>query len=399
MAFEVYDSPNSQTYDGSTAVREYGIDWDGDGANNAYLARVALDAYLNGFAENRATHVIRDLNAEGADPFDPETEWLLSFYLHGLPVQPYDCSEVAETEGRHYTATVTWGDVSDSLVNNFASAGASSRVSEDPDVEVTFTTRLSASAVGRTIDYAPLAHLFVADDSKLVEIDEDLSPGEGQIAYPDSRQEIPFPLGSLNVERPTADGELTVNGLSYSAPSVDLTLTYNIKGQALAAWVEEVARAAKRGVLNTDTMVINNITYPPYTLLLVQFEAEYQNDNTTTVNIGFSQGHLTSIVFTSVANGWMVTGGGAVTRYSTSNLDYFGEPFSLVSETAPPLVEGDRVLAVSSHDYVWSFYNNYLDGLDKIGTRDYVCIHRVWGETAFGAGTEGNPGLFGANEL
>lgn len=402
MGFTVYDSPNSWTHDGSTATREYVISWDqAEGSNtNTYLAKVALDTYLSGFAETVATTAIRDLNEEEADPFDPETERLLSFYLHGLPIQPFAVTEVAETEGKHYTATVTWGDSSDPSVNNVASAGASSRATGgDADTEVTFTTRLSASAIGRTIDYAPIEHLFVSDTSTLVEIDEDLSPGTNQIWYPNSRLEIPFPLGTLNVERPSADGELTVNGLSYSSPSVDLTLTYNIKGQVLASWVEEVALATKRGVLNTDEMVINNITYPAYTLLLCQFDAEYQNDGNTTVTIGFSQGYLTNIVFTSVADGWMVTGGGGATRYTTSNLDYFGSPFSLVSETAPPLVESVRVLGVTSHDYVWSFYNNYLEGVNKIGTRDYLCMHRVWGEAVFGAGTEGSPGLFGSNTL
>lgn len=392
MGFTVTESIEARTQSNNAASRTYLVEWDGSGVSNTNTARAAAVTKLDSLVEDYSTGIERDLDEPDADPI-AETERRLVYFLHGFPARSYQCDEVGETDGGVYRFVATWGIESDQLNQFIATEFIAAAVADPDDAEATYTSELSASAQGATIDYAPLAHLFVANSSPVLETE---LPWQLDIKYASP----PFDLGSLNVEQPTADGELTLNGLSYSAPPIDQTVTLKLKAGSISAdWASLMHQSAKRGVLNTDTMTVSNITYAPYTLLLSQFTIRYDNTGSLEVTIGFSTGYLTDVVFTPVSSGWQY-GDSTATRYKTSLLDYFGKSFSILSPTdptspvTPPLVGSDRLVTVSSLDYVWSFMANTLDGLDKVSYRKYVCIHRVWGEATFGVG-----GLLGVNTL
>jgi hypothetical protein len=369
--FQVAETHRPRSRRDSTVTRVYGADWVADPADTTTkpteeLARQAVIAYLGATREENSP----------SGPF-------LSQRLYGLPFTSADPEEVAETRGKHWEVTVTWGDAGQSGAFSSSASGASARASgDDPTASMTVSHGFSGQAAGGFLDTANLRLLLSR-------------PQEGG-----GLRARPFYLGAVNAER--VDNSISVNGLNYNPPPADVTARLDLTSANVSAdFVRSVVSAASTGLLNTDAFTVRGIAYAPLELLMVGADIQFGAE--TTVNIeGVATTRRTTSFFFQFASRpvtWLeVTGMGTTGALCANPYVPSGEPWV---PQVPLLGAGavtragfgsSRFLPVSGHDYVWRFKSSTLEGEVITDTLDFVSVHKIWPEGAFQT-------LFGATGL
>lgn len=414
MAWEVNESTEPHSRGQTSAKRTYNVIWTPDDENDTdtspQIARTQVEAYLSDIAENYSAQGVplgTFVDLDGAAP--TATQRRLISFLHGFPADDLDVDEVEGSLGRHYKAVATWGTNS-LTTNSDASSDTLNNLTDSDEGKAAISHNVSAGLTGDSFDYAPVRALFgYAGESGVAQWespDNILDTLSGELKWP------VFPPGTLNAQQATPGGRVEFKPINFQPPPVDHTLSIELSGGApKSLWVKQMADAANRGTLNTDTFSLAGLAYLPGELLYSQFNIDTSLGGTTRMDFGFSSREVIELeVRESVVT---IPGSDPAEKYKYSGLArwlgpsdteagtyteyWWMQPSVPITFTIDPDddegTDNDYEAAyISGFDFVWTYKEPYLEGNVMRYSVPYVSVHVMFAETSF-------TNLFGVNSL